>query len=125
MKMEIKIKNHKFIFTHECINNYVSPEANLDDNTLEYDDLKDILDRINFWVCNVDQKAGILLAIEGVILTITCTSEALCKIVSIIKNGCNDLSFCSNDTWVAIFTVLALLSTLISIYIVMRYFGDD
>lgn len=118
--MEIKIKNHKFIFTHERINHNASSEASFDDNTLNYEDLKNNLDRINFWLGNVDQKAGILLAIEGVILTIACTSDAVCKIVPIIKNGCTDLSFYSCNTWIAIFSILALLSTLTSIYILLR-----
>ena len=54
--MEIKIKNHKFIFTHERINHNASSEASFDDNTLNYEDLKNSLDRINFWLGNVDKK---------------------------------------------------------------------
>ena len=42
--MEIKIKNHKFIFTHERIkhnaSSEASSEASFDDNTLNYEDLK-------------------------------------------------------------------------------------
>jgi len=33
------------------------------------------LDRVNNWVNNCDQKSSILLAIEGVVLTILCTSD--------------------------------------------------
>ena len=114
--MEIKIKNHKFIFIHECVDNNVSPETSLTDNTLEYDDLKYRLDIVNSWLGNVDQKAGILLGIVGVILTVTCTSDVVSKIVNIIKTGFTNFSFCSLKPWIAIGCVLALLSTLISIY---------
>lgn len=33
------------------------------------------LDRVNGWINNCDQKSSILLAIEGVVLTILCTSD--------------------------------------------------
>lgn len=113
--MEIKIKNHRVIYRYERINNDISPETSLDDNTLEYDELKDNLDRVNSWLGNVDQKAGILLAIEGVMLTVTCTSEVVSEIASMIKKGFTDFSFCSSNTWIALFSILALLCIFISI----------
>ena len=33
------------------------------------------LDRVNSWINNCDQKSSIILAIEGVVLTILCTSD--------------------------------------------------
>ena len=39
------------------------------------DELKSRLDRVNSWINNCDQKASILLAVEGVVLTILCTSD--------------------------------------------------
>lgn len=41
------------------------------------DELKLRLDRVNGWINNCDQKSCILLAIEGVVLTILCTSDSL------------------------------------------------
>ena len=45
----------------------------MEDNNAKIEDLKYRLERVVGWVNNCDQKAGILLAIEGVILTIICT----------------------------------------------------
>ena len=39
------------------------------------DELTLRLDRVNGWINNCDQKSSILLAIEGVVLTILCTSD--------------------------------------------------
>lgn len=39
------------------------------------DELEIRLDRINGWINNCDQKTSILLAIEGVVLTVFCTSD--------------------------------------------------
>lgn len=39
------------------------------------DELKLRLDRINSWINNCDQKASILLAVEGIVVTILCTSD--------------------------------------------------
>lgn len=39
------------------------------------EDLEIKLDRINGWINNCDQKTSILMAIEGVVLTIFCTSD--------------------------------------------------
>ena len=39
------------------------------------DELKSRLDRVNSWISNCDQKASILLAVEGVMLTILCTPD--------------------------------------------------
>lgn len=47
----------------------------MEDNNAKIEDLKYRLERVVGWVNNCDQKAGILLAIEGVILTIICTSN--------------------------------------------------
>lgn len=38
-------------------------------------ELETRLDRVNSWINNCDQKSSILLAIEGVVLTILCTSD--------------------------------------------------
>ena len=58
---------------------------------------------------------GILLAIEGVMLTVTCTSEVVSEIASMIKKGFTDFSFCSSNTWIALLSILALLCIFISI----------
>ena len=47
----------------------------MEDNNAKIEDLKYRLERVVGWVNNCDQKAGILPAIEGVILTIICTSN--------------------------------------------------
>lgn len=47
----------------------------MEDSNAKIEDLKYRLERVVGWVNNCDQKAGILLAIEGVILTIICTSN--------------------------------------------------
>ena len=39
------------------------------------DELTLRLDRVNGWINNCDQKSSILLAIEGVVLTILCTYD--------------------------------------------------
>lgn len=47
----------------------------MEDDYTKIEELKYRLERTVGWVNNCDQKAGILLAIEGVILTIICTSD--------------------------------------------------
>ena len=42
---------------------------------IKREDLEIRLDRINGWINNCDQKTSILMAIEGVVLTIFCTSD--------------------------------------------------
>lgn len=60
-------------------NEYVSDTA-VDDNqqepsTREIDDLQYTLDVVNSWVNNCDQKAGILLTVFGVAITVLVTSD--------------------------------------------------
>lgn len=47
-------------------------------------DLKENLDRVNMWIGNCDQKAGFLLALVGIVLTIVCTSDAIFVIKKIL-----------------------------------------
>lgn len=42
---------------------------------IDRNELEAKLDRVNSWINNCDQKSSILLAIEGVVLTILCTSD--------------------------------------------------
>ena len=42
---------------------------------IDRNELEARLDRVNSWINNCDQKSSILLAIEGVVLTILCTSD--------------------------------------------------
>ena len=56
------------------------------------DELKSMLDRVNSLINNCDQKASILLAVEGVVLTVLCTSDYISwihqKLISPIYNYC-------------------------------------
>lgn len=58
--------------------------------TITEDELKSRLDRVNSWINNCDQKASILLAVEGVVLTVLCTSDYISwihqKLISPIYN---------------------------------------
>ncbi len=46
-----------------------------DDNNIDKEDLKFTLDLVNSWVNNCDQKAGILLSLIGVAITLLLTSD--------------------------------------------------
>ena len=66
---------------HMRKNEHVSDTA-VDDNqqepsTREIDDLQYTLDVVNSWVNNCDQKAGILLTVFGVAITVLVTSDFL------------------------------------------------
>lgn len=114
--METKIKNYKFTISFEKISNQgVSAEKDLKDNALKEYDLKESLDRVQTWINNVDQKAGILLATEGVILTVIFTTGgAAGKIIELISF--KGFSFTTLSTWSGFFCVLALVAVLFSLY---------
>ena len=43
--------------------------------------LQSDLERVNFWINNVDQKASLLLAVLGIILSIACSTDKVFEIV--------------------------------------------
>jgi hypothetical protein len=73
--------------------------------------LEKTLDRINFWIQNVDSKISFLLALSGVILGFVFTSDSIDKaITSYIEDI--DIS------WSAAFAMINLLIFIVAIYYV-------
>ena len=70
---------YKCFWEHECnvIKNDSQKDGNhvSDDNNLDKEDLKFTLELVNSWVNNCDQKAGILLSVLGVAITLLLTSD--------------------------------------------------
>lgn len=81
------------------------------------DELKSRLDRVNSWISNCDQKASILLAVEGVMLTILCTPDYISwirqKLIFPIYNyyetGYGEFSITNTILLILIAVMLALI----------------
>ena len=65
-------------------NNLIVDDENNDITRKDKDDLKHTYDTVNAWLSNCDQKASILLAVVGVVITVLVTSDFLKGLRSII-----------------------------------------
>ena len=75
-------------------------DVNVPKESLKKDDLEASLERINSWICNCDQKASFLLAMQGVLVGILISKDAILWLKSFIivpfiqywtdKEGCFD-----------------------------------
>ncbi len=104
----VKKQNKKQALS-ETVNKEQAPLESV--NNIERENLKFSLESVNSWVNNCDQKAGILLAIVGVAITVIVTSDIMKLLRSYIFapfmeycSGTSDLSF----SW-SRFTVFVLL----------------
>ena len=96
----------------------VNEDIHENTTSLNEQQLKDNLDRVNMWIGNCDQKASFILAIIGVVLGICFTSDSLVFIKSDIVSPI--LSAIDNSTTISLLTIFeaVLLLTLFSFLII-------
>lgn len=101
--------------------------SSADKRQLSADKVEKSLEQFNMWIGNSDQKAGILLAIEGVVFTIFLTSDAVKMLRSYIfrpfidyYNGSKDIIFNESRLWVFLFFCLTITMATVSLIYLLK-----
>lgn len=92
------------------------------------EDLQLTLDSVNSWINNCDQKAGILLAIVGVAITVLITSDFLKHLrnyifipfVEYCNNESSDLTFSLSRFTVFVFLIISVLMLVTSCFYLLQ-----
>lgn len=74
----------------------------------QIEEAKASLDRINGWINSCDSKAGIVLALVGVLLTIIFTNDGMAEMYKVLQNIVSPKNFC---------TILYIGFLLVSIFV--------
>ena len=61
----------------------------------QIEEAKASLDRINAWINSCDSKAGIVLALVGVLLTIIFTNDGMAEMYNVLQNIMPPANFCT------------------------------
>lgn len=65
------------------------------DKDEQIEEAKASLDRINGWINSCDSKAGTVLALTGVLLTIIFTNDGLTAMYNVLQNSIPPVNFCT------------------------------
>lgn len=99
----------------------VDEHIQVNSSSLDEQQLKENLDRVNMWIGNCDQKASFILAIIGVVLSICFTSDSFKYIKNDIVNPI--VSTLENTTFIRLLTIVeALLLLFIFGLLIMSIF---
>ena len=99
----------------------VNEDIHENTTSLNEQQLKDNLDRVNMWIGNCDQKASFILAIIGVVLGICFTSDSLVFIKSEIVSPV--ISAIDNSTSISLLPIFeALLLLMLFAFLIMSVF---
>ena len=82
--------------------------ADILDTEKQIEEAKASLDRVNGWINSCDSKAGIVLSLTGVLLTIIFTNDGLIAMYKLLQNIILPVDFC---------TILYLIFLVISVLI--------